>query len=123
MNYLRAVYNSFMPRATSPEDVAKARELVENMILSSRVAVFSKSYCPYCTEAKRILQAETGGEGVTVLELDQRADGSVIQQYLAERAQQTKVTVPQIYIRQQLRGGCSELKAIQSQGKLAGMLA
>ncbi|KAM0793419.1 hypothetical protein ACM66B_000868 [Microbotryomycetes sp. NB124-2] len=122
MNYLRAIYNTFVPRATSPEDVAKARELVDSMISSSRVAVFSKTYCPYCTEAKRILHAETGGEGVNVVELDQRADGAVIQQYLAEKINKDRATVPQIWIRQQGIGGCSDLKAVQAQGKLATLL-
>ncbi|KAK4057619.1 hypothetical protein OIO90_001266 [Microbotryomycetes sp. JL221] len=106
MNYIRALVNSFMPRATSPEDVAKARELVEDMIASNRVAVFSKSYCPYCRDAKSILRQQVASpdSDLSVIELDHRSDGAAIQQYLADRVNQSRVTVPQIYIGKELVG-------------------
>ena len=42
-----------------------------------QVAVFSKTYCPYCTKAKRALQSV--GASAFVVELDERNDGDAIQ--------------------------------------------
>jgi hypothetical protein len=44
-------------------------DLVESLIKGSRVMVFSKSYCPYCTKAKSALQS-VGLTQYGLLELD-----------------------------------------------------
>jgi hypothetical protein len=45
----------------------------------SKVAVFSKTYCPYCTKAKRALAQYLKPQDIFVMELDQRGDGDDIQ--------------------------------------------
>lgn len=57
-----------------------------------------------------------------VLELDQMSTGGAIQAYLAQRVGAGRVTVPQIYVNSTLVGGCSQLEALQQQGKLADLL-
>jgi glutaredoxin 3 len=74
-------------------------------------AIFSKSYCPYCTSAKRLL-TELGATFHAV-ELDHEADGSAIQGALAGMTQQS--TVPNIFIGQKHIGGNSDLQAIKAQ--------
>ncbi|GAA5832237.1 hypothetical protein JCM11251_004288 [Rhodosporidiobolus azoricus] len=120
VNSIRRAFSS----SSSPENVAKAKETVETMIQSpNAIAVFSKSYCPYCTEAKHILKG-AGQEGrMQVIELDREMHGSAIQAYLAEKQGASKVTVPQIYINGRNIGGCSDLKQLRSSGKLDGLLA
>ena len=44
-------------------------DLVQSLIAGSRVMVFSKSYCPYCTKAKTALQS-VGLTQYGLLELD-----------------------------------------------------
>ncbi|CEQ38915.1 SPOSA6832_00389 [Sporobolomyces salmonicolor] len=68
-------------------------------------------------------QLQTAKETVEVLELDHEAQGSAIQQYLAQRAGVSKVTVPQIFIKGEPVGGCSDLKQLQAAGKLDKLLA
>ncbi|GAA6059058.1 hypothetical protein JCM10212_002029, partial [Sporobolomyces blumeae] len=51
----------FTSAQVSAADVQLAKETVESVISQSPVAVFSKSYCPYCTEAKRILSSHDQG--------------------------------------------------------------
>lgn len=58
------------------------RESVETQVAGSPVVVYSKSYCPYCTKTKTLLN-ELGVHFVLV-ELDQIADGDAIQDALAE---------------------------------------
>lgn len=56
-----------------------------DIISSKKVAVFSKTYCPYCTNAKNALQLFNLSPNVyEVVELDTRNDGEAIQDYLKE---------------------------------------
>ncbi|CAE6442187.1 unnamed protein product [Rhizoctonia solani] len=69
-----------------------------------RIVVFSKSYCPYCAKAKTqvnkfvdsLSESEKDQVEVEVLELDNRNDGSAIQDYLEQKTNQR--TVPNIFI-------------------------
>ncbi|GAA5980295.1 hypothetical protein JCM11641_005533 [Rhodosporidiobolus odoratus] len=121
MSFLSTIRRAFFSTAPTQEQAELAKQSVESLI-KSPVAVFSKSYCPYCTEAKSVLQ-ELGQEGrMQVLELNHHDQGSAIQSYLAERHGVSKVTVPQIYIKGQKIGGCSDLVKLKSQGKLEELL-
>jgi glutaredoxin 3 len=95
------------------------KQLVEQAIKSNKVIVFSKSYCPYCVEAKRILSSK--GTPFELFELDQRTDGSAIQQYLQSKTGQR--TVPNIFINQGHIGGCDDLKSAERSKKLDALLA
>ncbi|KAI8364664.1 glutaredoxin-1 [Radiomyces spectabilis] len=93
-------------------------QLVKEAINNNKVAVFSKSYCPYCSKAKNVFK-ELGQE-FYVIELDQDDKGSAIQQYLAQLTGQR--TVPNIFINGEHIGGCDSLLAIKSSGKLVKLL-
>ena len=60
------------------------KQFVDESIKNDAVLVFSKSYCPYCTKAKRALQKFLAAAKIKVVELDERQDGAEIQDYLAE---------------------------------------
>ncbi|KAL8286271.1 hypothetical protein RQP46_004759 [Phenoliferia psychrophenolica] len=121
-NSIKSVIGSFLPAGTSPEQAAQAGVLVEDLISNNAIAVFSKSYCPYCVRAKDLLKSLGQEANTKTVELDHVSNGSAIQEYLATRAQKGRVTVPQIYIHQKLVGGCSELQALHSAGKLEALL-
>ncbi|GAC71436.1 hypothetical protein PANT_3d00037 [Moesziomyces antarcticus T-34] len=99
-----------------------AKQAAEKLISEHLVAVFSKSYCPYCTQAKSVI-AKLGLDqsSVGVLELDQMgSEGSDIQAYLMEKTSQR--TVPNIFINKKHLGGCSDLLDAQKSGKLQQLL-
>lgn len=84
-----------------------------------QVAVFSKTYCPYCTKAKRALQSV--GAKAVVIELDERPDGDAIQ---AELARMTGArTVPRVFVNGKCIGGGDDTAALAANGQLAKMLA
>jgi glutaredoxin 3 len=63
-----------------------ARELVRRLVSQHGVVVFSKTYCPYCMDAKSVLKSAapnfTSGlasNNMLVLELDRRDDEREIQ--------------------------------------------
>ncbi|KAJ6259164.1 Glutaredoxin-C2 [Drechslerella dactyloides] len=71
------------------------------------VAVFSKSYCPYCKASKALLTELNAN--FQVMELDQVDDGAEIQAALKELSGQS--TVPNIFIGGEHIGGNSDLQS------------
>jgi glutaredoxin 3 len=84
--------------------------------LFSALAVFSKSYCPYCRATKELLSE--AGASPFIIELDQVTDGADIQNALAELSGQR--TVPNVFINKKHIGGNSDLQA--KKGELKSLL-
>lgn len=75
--------------------------------------VFSKSYCPYCNNTKRILDGLNAK--YKAIELNQENDGDDIQNALQQMTGQR--TVPNIFIGRVHIGGNSDLEAVVKHGK------
>ncbi|TPX58520.1 hypothetical protein PhCBS80983_g03060 [Powellomyces hirtus] len=95
------------------------KDTVESAIKDNKIVVFSKSYCPYCKKAKALLNSLN--EKFAAYELDEIADGTAMQAYLKEKNGQS--SVPNIYIKGTHVGGCDDLHAAHSSGKLQKLLA
>ena len=80
------------------------------------VVVYSKSWCPYCVMAKRLLSSK----GVNFEEIDVEADPAIMQKMMAESGQRT---VPQIWVGETHVGGFDQLSALDRAGKLDPLLA
>lgn len=80
------------------------------------VTVYSKSWCSYSQAAKRLL----GQKGVPFTEIDIEAEP----ERRAEMIQRSggRTTVPQIFIGERHVGGCDDLYALESSGKLDPLL-
>ena len=65
-----------MGSSSSKADACQVMDLIKE----NKVIVFSKSYCPHCTRAKALLK--NGGVKHKVVELDQKENGSKMQDYL-----------------------------------------
>lgn len=124
MNFIR----SFFTRPASPNSIMAAKTKAQSIIDSNPVAIFSKSYCPYCKATKQLL-SEMGAKA-NILELDQIGmlkkfpkewqqannpadDGAALQDALQEITGQR--SVPNIFIAQKHIGGNSELQAKKSE--------
>ncbi|KAH9901724.1 putative glutaredoxin [Xylariomycetidae sp. FL2044] len=108
MNFVRRFFTT-----TSPAAMASAKEKAQTIIDENAVAVFSKSYCPYCRASKQLL--DSVGAKYYAIELDKEADGADIQSALEEISGQR--TVPNIYIAKKHIGGNSDLQAKSGQLK------
>ncbi|BFZ56305.1 Glutaredoxin [Savitreella phatthalungensis] len=100
--------------------MAAVKQIVDKAISENAVAVFSKSYCPYCKAAKETLNRAVSDGKYYVIELDHESDGSDIQRYLAEKTGQS--TVPNIFINHKHIGGNSDLQSLSNSGKLKTLL-
>ena len=89
------------------------------MVQKSNVAVFSKSYCPYCKLAKDVL--DTAGVKASVMELDLRPDGSDIQNELQRLTGQA--TVPHVFIKEVFVGGGTDVEKLHKSGRLEKLLS
>jgi len=86
-------------------EAAKAR--AESIINDNPVAVFSKSWCPYCKATKALL--DEMGAKYYAIELDNDKDGAAIQDALEGISDQR--SVPNIFINKKHIGGNSDLQA------------
>merc|ERR1711915_161144 len=112
-DFLRSFFGG---RSASPDTIMAAKTKAQDIIDNNSVAVFSKSYCPYCKASKSLL-SELGAKPY-ILELDQIDDGAAIQDALEEMTKQR--SVPNIFIGQKHIGGNSELQG--KKGQLSQLL-
>ncbi|GAC1455698.1 MAG: glutaredoxin 3 [Steroidobacteraceae bacterium] len=80
-----------------------------------RVVMYSAAWCPYCAQARGLLEEK----GVAVEEIDidaaPQARGEMIRK-------SGRGTVPQIFIGETHVGGCEDLFALESAGSLDSLL-
>ncbi|WFD32735.1 hypothetical protein MSPP1_003786 [Malassezia sp. CBS 17886] len=95
-----------------------AKKIADKLISDHFVAMFSKSFCPYCSRAKELFShLNLSGDKIKILDLDKTPEGSDIQDYLLEKTGQR--TVPNIFIDGQHIGGYDDLVQYESRGDLA----
>ncbi|CAI8244096.1 MAG: Glutaredoxin 3 [Glaciecola sp. HTCC2999] len=83
----------------------------------AKVELYTKDYCPFCKRAKALLSQK----GVEFSETDIQLQ-PVQREPMIARANGAS-TVPQIFINDQHIGGCDDLFALESAGKLDTLLA
>ncbi|XP_073117345.1 uncharacterized protein [Elaeis guineensis] len=87
---------------------------VKDTVSSHDIVIFSKSYCPYCRRAKAVFRELN--KVPHVVELDQREDGSNIQDALAVIV--GRRTVPQVFINGKHLGGSDDTVEAYENGRL-----
>ena len=80
------------------------------------VEIYTKTFCPYCWRAKLLLESK----GVEYKEIGVDFGGEV-RQAMIQRAK-GRTTVPQIFIGEHHVGGCDDLVALETAGKLDDLL-
>jgi glutaredoxin 3 len=81
----------------------------------SEIIIYSKSVCPYCVRAKMLLQRK-GKKFTEIMVNDEKTKDEMI------KKSNGRMTVPQIFIGDKHVGGCDELYALESAGKLDELL-
>ena len=80
------------------------------------VTMYTTAVCPYCIQAKRILQSK-GVAQIEEIRVDTRPEERVKMMGLTGRR-----TVPQIFIGETHVGGCDDLMALDARGGLVPLL-
>lgn len=82
----------------------------------SKVTIYTRAFCPYCTRALSLLKQK----GVDFEEIDVGADAAKKQEMIQRSNGGT--TFPQIFIGKEHIGGCDEMMSLERQGALDVML-
>ena len=80
------------------------------------VEIYTKTFCSFCWRAKGLLESK--GVEFTEIAVDR---GGADRELMIERAN-GRSTVPQIFIRGEHVGGCSDLFRLEQDGRLDQML-
>ncbi len=83
----------------------------------AKVELYTTTYCPFCTRAKNLLKSK----GVAFVEIDVTEDDELRAKMIEMSG--GRRTVPEIFINGKIVGGFDELNALNSSGKLDGLLA
>lgn len=81
------------------------------------VLMYSKTTCPYCHRAERIL-LERGVQGLQIIQIDREP---LRRSEMITRAG-GRTTVPQVFIGDRHIGGCDDLQALDARGGLVPLL-
>ena len=85
--------------------------------MTQSVLMYSKTTCPYCHRAYRLLR-ERGVEAIDLVQIDEQPQR---RSEMIEKSGRT--TVPQIFIGDRHVGGCDDLVALDRAGGLLPLLA
>lgn len=101
-----AKFRQVFTRASKTTKKASIVSKLQQIIQKHPVVIFSKTYCPYCTRAKKLCALEGSYKAI---ELDTLHNGAELHTTLRTMTNQT--TVPYVYIRGQFIGGCDAVEA------------
>ncbi|GAA0142273.1 oxidoreductase [Lithospermum erythrorhizon] len=94
-------------------------DTINNLVGNRPLVIFSKSNC--CISHTVVTLICSFGANPTVYELDERPDGAQLEQAL-ESALGQRVSVPAVFIGQELIGGSNEIMSLHVKGQLASLL-
>jgi glutaredoxin 3 len=84
--------------------------------VKAKVVIYTKSHCPYCVRAKELLTRK--GAKFEEIYLDDHPE-----EYDALKKRTGHMTVPQIFINDQMIGGFSDMSALDQKNELDPLLA
>ncbi len=105
------------------DDNTNVSEYINYLIKNNEVVIFSKSYCPYCLKAKKIIsEYKNKINKLKIIELDKLDNYKMnkIQDYLYKITGSR--TVPKIYVNKKLIGGSDDLEKYNKDGKLKKLI-
>ncbi|SPQ99062.1 Glutaredoxin domain-containing protein [Plasmodiophora brassicae] len=86
---------------------------IQQIVQSAFIVMFSKTYCPYCSKLKALLQKLQ--LDARIVELDAIEDGRAMQNALSQVSQCN--TVPQLFVGGKFVGGCDDVHRLHDSGK------
>jgi len=82
----------------------------------SNITIYTTAYCPYCVQAKRLLNSKSINFEEIAVDNDPQKRAEMMQK-------SRRNTVPQIFNNEQHIGDCSEIFGFERDGSLDGLLA
>lgn len=84
--------------------------------MTPKITVYTKSFCPFCVRAKNLLK----NKGLDFEEISVEGNDAL---YAELKSKTGHLTVPQIFINDQMIGGFTDLDRLNQTGELDALLA
>ncbi|MDR7231072.1 glutaredoxin 3 [Caulobacter sp. BE264] len=81
----------------------------------AKVTIYTRPFCPYCSRAVALLN----DKGADFTEIEAGMDPALRQEMMQRSGRNT---FPQIFVGEQHIGGCDDMMALESEGKLDALL-
>ena len=81
----------------------------------AKVTIYTRPFCPYCSRAVALLNEK----GANFTEIEAGMDPALRQEMMQRSGRNT---FPQIFVGEQHIGGCDDMMALESEGKLDALL-
>ena len=81
----------------------------------AKVTIYTRPFCPYCSRAVALLK----DKGADFTEIEAGMDPALRQEMMQRSGRNT---FPQIFVGEQHIGGCDDMMALESEGKLDALL-
>lgn len=81
----------------------------------AKVTIYTRPFCPYCSRAVALLN----DKGADFTEIEAGMDPALRQEMMQRSGRNT---FPQIFVGEQHIGGCDDMMALDSEGKLDALL-
>ena len=81
----------------------------------AKVTIYTRPFCPYCARALALLS----DKGADFTEIEAGMDPALRQEMMQRSGRNT---FPQIFVGEQHIGGCDDMMALDSEGKLDALL-
>ena len=118
----RAMTHHVVARAegsSEGDSASTIEDKIRSLNASHGVVIYSKSWCPFCSQAKQVFDGL--GQEYFALELDEIEEGADVQDALMGM---TGVrTVPQVFVGGEFVGGCDDTKAALAGGTLQKLVS
>ena len=111
--------SSYFNDLNAVEFTEEQKLAIEKQIGREPLLIFSKSYCPYCIETKRLIESHDVS-CAKIREINQEPDGLQTQAILFKIYGQK--SVPNVFIKGSHIGGNSELQKLAKSGRLKELL-
>ncbi|KAI5680397.1 hypothetical protein M9H77_01624 [Catharanthus roseus] len=95
-------------------------ETVTRLAANKPVVIFSKSSCCMCHSIKTLISSF--GANPTVYELDELPNGNQIEKALIASSGISRMSLPAVFIGEELVGGANEVMSLHVKGKLVPLL-
>ena len=95
-----------------------AAGLLDSFIAANRIAIISKTTCPFCIRVKKLFSDIN--ERFNTIEVDQHPDGAEIHKQVAQKV--GKTSVPQVFVKGTHVGGCDDTLGAFDSGRLRDLL-
>eukprot|EP01126_Amoeba_proteus_P007055 TRINITY_DN12501_c0_g1_i1.p1 TRINITY_DN12501_c0_g1~~TRINITY_DN12501_c0_g1_i1.p1 ORF type:complete len:113 (-),score=19.34 TRINITY_DN12501_c0_g1_i1:46-384(-) len=106
--------------------ITGSKEEIRSIVQDTKVVIWSKTYCPYCRQAKELIESlkrqndKLKSLDYRFIELDTLEFGAQIQNNLYDLTGQK--TVPSVWIGGKFIGGNSDTQDLHRRGKLVPLL-